>query len=121
MRIDIITVLPQLIEGFLQESIVGRAQKRGLAEIHVHNLRDYAVRRDRRIDDYPFGGFAGMVMQCEPIDRCISALTAERHYDHIIFTTPDGEQFSQPMANELSLCGNIIILCGHYKGIDYRV
>ena len=81
MRIDIITVLPQLIEGFLGESIIGRAQKRGLVEIHLHNLRDYAVRKDRRIDDYPFGGFAGMVMQCEPIDRCISALTAERHYD----------------------------------------
>ena len=121
MRIDIITVLPQLIEGFLGESIIGRAQKRGLVEIHLHNLRDYAVRKDRRIDDYPFGGFAGMVMQCEPIDRCISALTAERHYDQIIFTTPDGEQFSQPMANELSLCENIIILCGHYKGIDYRI
>lgn len=121
MRIDIITVIPQLIEGFLQESILGRAQKKGLVEIHLHNLRDYAVRKDRRIDDYPFGGFAGMVMQCEPIDRCISALTAERHYDQIIFTTPDGEQFNQPMANELSLCENIIILCGHYKGIDYRI
>ena len=121
MRIDIITVIPQLIEGFLQESILGRAQKKGLAEIHLHNLRDYAVRKDRRIDDYPFGGFAGMVMQCEPIDRCISALKAERHYDEVIFTTPDGEQFSQPMANELSLCENIIILCGHYKGIDYRI
>ncbi len=121
MRIDIISVIPQLIEGFLQESILGRAQKKGLVEIHLHNLRDYAVRKDRRIDDYPFGGFAGMVMQCEPIDRCISALTAERHYDQIIFTTPDGEQFDQPMANELSLCENIIILCGHYKGIDYRI
>ena len=121
MLIDIISVIPQLIEGFLQESILGRAQKKGLVEIHLHNLRDYAVRKDRRIDDYPFGGFAGMVMQCEPIDRCISALTAERHYDQIIFTTPDGEQFDQPMANELSLCENIIILCGHYKGIDYRI
>ncbi len=121
MRIDIITVIPQLIEGFLQESILGRAQKKGLVEIHLHNLRDYAVRKDRRIDDYPFGGFAGMVMQCEPIDRCISTLTSERSYDQIIFTSPDGEQFSQPMANELSLCENIIILCGHYKGIDYRI
>lgn len=121
MRIDIISVVPQLIEGFLEESILGRAQKRGLVEIHLHNLRDWAVRRDRRIDDYPFGGFAGMVMQCEPIDRCISQLTAERHYDHVIFTTPDGEQFSQPMANELSMAENIIILCGHYKGIDYRI
>ena len=121
MRIDIITVLPELIEGFLNESILGRAQKKGLVEIHLHNLRDYSSRKDRRIDDYPFGGFAGMVMQCEPIDRCISALKAERHYDEVIFTTPDGEQFSQPMANSLSLCQNIIILCGHYKGIDYRI
>ena len=121
MRIDIITVLPELIQGFMQESIVGRAQKKGLVEIHIHNLRDYTLDKWRRVDDYPFGGFAGMVMQCEPIDRCISALTAERHYDEIIFTTPDGEQFSQPMANTLSLCENIIILCGHYKGIDYRI
>ena len=121
MRIDIITVLPELIQGFMQESIVGRAQKKGLAEIHIHNLRDYTTDKWRRVDDYPFGGFAGMVMQCEPIDRCISALTAERHYDQIIFTSPDGEQFNQPMANSLSLCENIIILCGHYKGIDYRI
>ena len=121
MRIDIITVLPELIQGFMQESIVGRAQKKGLVEIHIHNLRDYTLDKWRRVDDYPFGGFAGMVMQCEPIDRCISALTSERHYDEIIFTTPDGEQFSQPMANSLSLCENIIILCGHYKGIDYRI
>ena len=121
MRIDIITVLPELIEGFMQESIVGRAQRKGLVEIHIHNLRDYTLDKWRRVDDYPFGGFAGMVMQCEPIDRCISALTSERHYDQIIFTTPDGEQFDQPMANSLSLCENIIILCGHYKGIDYRI
>ncbi|MBR6033099.1 MAG: tRNA (guanosine(37)-N1)-methyltransferase TrmD [Bacteroidaceae bacterium] len=121
MRIDIITVLPELIQGFMQESIVGRAQKKGLVEIHIHNLRDYTLDKWRRVDDYPFGGFAGMVMQCEPIDRCISALTVERHYDEIIFTTPDGEQFDQPMANTLSLCENIIILCGHYKGIDYRI
>ena len=121
MRIDIITVLPELIEGFMQESIVGRAQRKGLVEIHIHNLRDYTLDKWRRVDDYPFGGFAVMVMQCEPIDRCISALTSERHYDQIIFTTPDGEQFDQPMANSLSLCENIIILCGHYKGIDYRI
>ncbi|MBO7136954.1 MAG: tRNA (guanosine(37)-N1)-methyltransferase TrmD [Bacteroidaceae bacterium] len=121
MRIDIITVLPELIQGFMQESIVGRAQKKGLVEIYIHNLRDYTLDKWRRVDDYPFGGFAGMVMQCEPIDRCISTLKAERHYDQIIFTTPDGEQFNQPMANSLSLCENIIILCGHYKGIDYRV
>lgn len=121
MRIDIITVLPELLKDFLNESILGRAQKKGLVEIHLHNLRDYSTNKWRRVDDYPFGGFAGMVMQCEPIDRCIAALTAERHYDEIIFTSPDGEQFSQPMANSLSLCQNIIILCGHYKGIDYRI
>lgn len=121
MRIDIITVLPELLEGFLNESILGRAQQKGLVEIHLHNLRDYSTNKWKRVDDYPFGGFAGMVMQCEPIDHCISQLTSERHYDEIIFTTPDGEQFSQPMANQLSLCENIIILCGHYKGIDYRI
>lgn len=121
MRIDIITVLPELLEGFVRESILGRAQKKGLVEIHLHNLRDYAMNKYRRVDDYPFGGFAGMVMQCEPIDRCISALKAERDYDEVIFTTPDGEQFDQPMANTLSLCENLIILCGHYKGIDYRI
>ena len=121
MRIDIITVLPELLESFLNESILGRAQRKGLVEIHLHNLRDYSTNKWRRVDDYPFGGFAGMVMQCEPIDRCISRLTSERHYDEIIFTSPDGEQFSQPMANTLSLCENLIILCGHYKGIDYRI
>lgn len=121
MRIDIITVLPELLQNFTQESIVGRAQRKGLVEIHVHNLRDYSTDKWRRVDDYPFGGFAGMVMQCEPIDRCISKLMAERKYDEIIFTTPDGEQFDQPMANTLSLAENLIILCGHYKGIDYRI
>lgn len=121
MRIDIITVLPELLENFTQESIVGRAQKKGLVEIHIHNLRDYTKDKWRRVDDYPFGGFPGMVMQCEPIDLCISELTSQRHYDEVIFTTPDGEQFDQPMANTLSLCENIIILCGHYKGIDYRI
>ena len=121
MRIDIITVLPEMLEGFVHESILARAEKKGLAEIRLHNLRDYTLDKWRRVDDYPYGGSAGMVMQCEPIDRCISSLTAERHYDQIIFTTPDGEQFSQPMANELSLCENMIILCGHYKGIDYRI
>lgn len=121
MRIDIITVLPELLEGFMQESIVGRAQRKGLVEIHLHNLRDYTTDKHRRVDDYPFGGFAGMVMQCQPIDACISALQAERTYDEIIFTTPDGEQFDQPMVNTLSLKKNIIILCGHYKGIDYRI
>lgn len=121
MRIDIITVLPELLQNFTQESIVGRAQRKGLVEIHVHNLRDYSTDKWRRVDDYPFGGFAGMVMQCEPIDRCISKLMSEREYDEIIFTSPDGEQFDQPMANTLSLAKNLIILCGHYKGIDYRI
>ena len=121
MRIDIITVLPELLENFTQESIVGRAQKKGLVEIHIHNLRDYTKDKWRRVDDYPFGGFPGMVLQCEPIDLCISELTSQRHYDEVIFTSPDGEQFDQPMANTLSLCENIIILCGHYKGIDYRI
>ena len=121
MRIDIITVLPELLQNFTQESIVGRAQRKGLVEIHVHNLRDYSTDKWRRVDDYPFGGFAGMVMQCEPIDRCISKLMSEREYDEIIFTTPDGEQFDQPMANTLSLAKNLIILCGHYKDIDYRI
>lgn len=121
MRIDIITVLPELVEPFMKESIVGRAQKKSLAEVHIHNLRDWSTNRWRRVDDYPFGGSAGMVMQCEPIDRCISELQSQRHYDEIIFTAPDGEQFSQPIANELSLKENIIILCGHYKGIDQRI
>ena len=121
MRIDIITVLPPLIEGFMKESILGRAQKKGLVEIHIHNLRDYTLDKWRRVDDYPFGGSAGMVMQCEPIDRCISALKAERDYDGVIYTSPDGEQFDQHIANDLSLKQNLIILCGHYKGIDHRI
>ena len=110
-----------MLEGFFNHSILARAQKKGLAEIYVHNLRDYSTDKHKRVDDYPYGGSAGMVMQCQPIDDCIAALKAERDYDEIIFTTPDGEQFDQPMANELSLKGNIIILCGHYKGIDFRV
>jgi len=121
VRIDIITVLPELIEPFTKESILGRAQKKGLAEIYVHNLRDYTADKHKRVDDYPFGGAAGMLMQCQPIDACIAALKAERDYDEIIFTAPDGETFNQGMANELSLKKNIIILCGHYKGIDYRI
>ena len=121
MRIDIISVIPTMIEGFLNESILERAQRKGLAEIHLHNLRDYTRDKWRRVDDYPYGGFAGMVMQCEPIDRCISALKAERDYDEVIFTTPDGEPFNQHIANDLSLKGNLIMLCGHYKGIDYRI
>ena len=121
MRIDIITVLPEMIEGFVHESILARAQKKGLAEIHLHNLRDYTLDKWRRVDDYPYGGFAGMVMQIEPIDRCISALKAERDYDDVIYVTPDGEKFDQHIANDMSLQQNLIILCGHYKGIDQRV
>lgn len=121
MRIDIITVLPAMLEGFCNESILARAQKKGLAEIHFHNLRDYSADKWKRVDDYPYGGFAGMVMQCEPIDRCISALKAERDYDEVIFTSPDGEQFNQHVANDLSMKQNLIILCGHYKGIDHRI
>ncbi len=121
MRIDIITVLPELIEGPLSHSIVKRAQDKGLVEIHIHQLRDYSTSKTKRIDDYAFGFGAGMVMQIEPIDRLITKLKSERDYDEIIFTTPDGEQFNQPMANKLSLNKNMIILCGHYKGVDYRV
>ena len=110
-----------MIEGFCNESILARAQKKGLAEIHLHNLRDYSTDKWKRVDDYPYGGFAGMVMQCEPIDRCITALKEERHYDEVIFTSPDGEQFNQHVANDLSMKENLIILCGHYKGIDHRI
>ena len=121
MRIDIITVLPELLNGPLNNSILKRAQDKGLAEIVVHNLRDYTLDKHRRVDDYPFGGEAGMVMQIEPVDRAISYLKEQRHYDEVIFTSPDGDLFDQPMANSLSMLDNIIILCGHYKGIDYRI
>ena len=121
MRIDIITVLPELLDGPLNNSILKRAQDKGLAEIVVHNLRDYTLDKHRRVDDYPFGGEAGMVMQIEPVDRAISSLKEQRHYDEVIFTSPDGEMFDQPIANSLSMLENIIILCGHYKGIDYRI
>ncbi|MDR1720449.1 MAG: tRNA (guanosine(37)-N1)-methyltransferase TrmD [Dysgonamonadaceae bacterium] len=122
MRIDIITVLPEILESPLNNSILKRAQDRHLVEICIHNLRDYSSdKKHRHVDDYPFGGSAGMVMQCEPIDRAITHLKNQRSYDEVIFTTPDGERFSQPLANELSLCENLIILCGHYKGIDHRI
>ena len=110
-----------MIEGFFNCSIMSRAQKKGIAEIHIHNLRDYTLDKYRRVDDYPFGGCAGMVMKIEPIDRCITALKEQRHYDEIIFTSPDGEKFDQPMANTLSMKENLMILCGHFKGIDYRI
>ncbi len=121
MRIDILTVLPEMIESPLSCSILKRAQDKGLAEIVVHNLREYTTNKHRKVDDYPFGGEAGMVMQVEPVDRAIADLKSQREYDEIIFTSPDGEQFDQPMANSLSLCNNLIILCGHYKGVDYRI
>lgn len=121
MRIDIITVLPELLDGPLNNSILKRAQDKGLAEIVVHNLRDFTLDKHRRVDDYPFGGEAGMVMQIEPVDRAISFLKSQRDYDEVIFTSPDGDLFDQPMANSLSMLNNIIILCGHYKGIDYRI
>ena len=120
-HIDIITVLPEIIEGALSHSILKRAQQKGLVEFGLHNLRDYTLNKHKRVDDYPFGGEAGMVLQIEPIDRAISHLKSQRAYDEIIFTTPDGETFTQSIANELSLMQNIIILCGHYKGIDFRV
>lgn len=121
MRIDILTVLPEMFESPLNCSILKRAQQKGLVDFHIHNLRDYTTNKHRKVDDYPFGGEAGMVMQVEPIDRAISALKAEREYDEVIFTSPDGEKFDQPMANRMSLLNNIIILAGHYKGVDYRV
>lgn len=122
MRIDIITVLPEILESPFQHSILKRAQDKGLVEICLHNLRDYSTdTKHRRVDDYAFGGSAGMVLQCEPVDRAISSLKEERAYDEVIYTSPDGERFSQPLANRLSLAGNLIILCGHYKGIDHRI
>lgn len=122
MHIDIITVLPELLDSPLNHSILKRAKEKGLVEINVHDLRDYSLdQRHRRVDDYPYGGAAGMVMQIEPIDRAISALKQKRVYDEVIYTSPDGEMFNQPMANSLSMAQNLIILCGHYKGIDYRI
>lgn len=110
-----------MLESPLGCSIVKRACDKGLAEIHIHNLRDYTTNKHRKVDDYPFGGDAGMVIQIEPVDRCISSLKAERQYDEVIFTAPDGEVFNQRIANTMSMLDNIIILCGHYKGIDYRI
>ncbi len=121
MRIDIITVLPELIESNFGHSIIKRAIEKKLVEIKIHNLRDYSVNKHNRVDDYPFGGEAGMVLQIEPIDKIITKLKEERYYDEIIFTSPDGEKFDQKMANSLSMLNNIIILCGHYKGIDQRI
>ncbi len=113
--------MPEMLESPLNCSILKRAQEKGLAQICVHNLRDYTHDRHRKVDDYPFGGEAGMVMKVQPVDECITQLRAERDYDEVIFVTPDGKTFDQPTANALSLLDNIILLCGHYKGIDYRI
>ncbi|WP_431162034.1 tRNA (guanosine(37)-N1)-methyltransferase TrmD [Flagellimonas beolgyonensis] len=121
MRIDIITVLPELLKSPFEVSILKRAIEKGLVEVHLHNLRDYASGNYKQVDDYQFGGGAGMVMMIEPIDKCISELKAQRDYDDVIYMTPDGNTLNQKMANELSLKKNLIILCGHYKGVDQRV
>ncbi|MGN1215401.1 MAG: tRNA (guanosine(37)-N1)-methyltransferase TrmD [Candidatus Cryptobacteroides sp.] len=121
MRIDILTVVPELLESPLGHSIVGRARKKGLVEINVHNIRKYGLGPRLSVDDYSYGGDAGMVMMVEPVDRMIGELKAEREYDEIIYMSPDGEILDQGIANELSLKENIIILCGHYKGIDHRI
>jgi tRNA (guanine37-N1)-methyltransferase len=121
MRFDIITCLPRLLESPFNDSILKRAQDKDLVTVKVHDLREYAINKHRTTDDYAFGGGAGMVMMIEPIDRCISSLKKERDYDETIYMSPDGERLSQPLANKLSLCKNLIILCGHYKGVDERV
>ncbi|WP_293905447.1 MULTISPECIES: tRNA (guanosine(37)-N1)-methyltransferase TrmD [unclassified Sphingobacterium] len=121
MRFDIITVLPDLLESPFAHSILQRAKDKGLAEIHVHNLRNYSTNKHKSVDDYPYGGGSGMVLQIEPFAKCIEQLQAERTYDEIIYMTPDGETFNQDIANGLSTKGNMMILCGHYKGIDQRI
>ena len=121
MRIDIITVLPELLKSPFEASILKRAIEKGLVEVHMHNLRDYTDLSYNQVDDYQFGGGAGMVLMIEPIDKCISYLKSERNYDEVIYMTPDGETLNQKIANSISLKGNIIILCGHYKGVDHRV
>lgn len=121
MRIDILTVLPKLFEGPFSESILKRAQSNNIVDIKIHDIRDYSTNKHKKVDDYAFSGDAGMVLQIEPIFRCISNLQKERTYNEIIYMTPDGERYSQKTANELSLKGNLIIICGHYKGIDQRI
>lgn len=121
MRIDIITVLPELLKSPFEASILKRAIEKGLVEVHFHNLRDYTDKSYNQVDDYQFGGGAGMVLMIEPIDKCITALKEARNYDDIIYMTPDGETLNQQMANRISLQENLIILCGHYKGVDQRV
>ncbi len=121
MRIDIISAVPELLHGPLNHSIPLKAQQKGLAEIVVHNLHEYGIGKYRQIDDYPFGGGAGMVLMCEPLANIIEKLKAERTYQYIIYTTPDGKPFNQPLANQLSIGGDLMIICGHYKGIDQRI
>lgn len=121
MRIDILTVLPDLLTSWFGESILDRARSKGLVEVHLHDLRQWSTNKHRRVDDYPFGGGAGMVMQIEPIHKAIEQLKAERSYDEVIYMSPDGQLLDQPLANQLSSARNIIILCGHYKGVDERV
>ena len=121
MRIDILTVVPELLDSPLRHSIVGRARKKGLVEIYIHNLRQYGLGPRQNVDDYSYGGDAGMVMMVEPVDKMIAQLKSERNYDEVIYMSPDGEILDQGIANELSLKENIIILCGHYKGIDHRI
>ena len=121
IRFDIITCLPQLLQSPFSDSIILRAKEKGLCEIHVHDLRDYAEGKHRQVDDYAFGGGAGMVLMIEPLANCIRHLKSEREYDEIIYTSPDGPSFSQAVANELSMMGNLIIICGHYKGVDERI
>lgn len=121
MRIDILTIFPQMFEGPFNHSIIQRGINKGLVEVHLHNIRDYSTNKHRNVDDYPFGGSSGMVMMVQPIADCIESLKAERVYDEIIFMTPDGERLNQHISNQLSLKGNIIMLCGHYKGIDERI
>jgi tRNA (guanine37-N1)-methyltransferase len=121
MRIDIISAVPELLHGPLNHSIPKKAQDKGLAEIVVHNLHEYGIGKYRQIDDYPFGGGAGMVLMCEPLSNIIEKLKSEREYQYVIYTTPDGNPFNQPLANQLSIGGNLMIICGHYKGIDQRI
>jgi tRNA (guanine37-N1)-methyltransferase len=121
MRIDILTILPKILSGPFDDSILQRAQEKNLVDIHVHDLRDYSSDKHKKVDDYAFGGGAGMVMTIQPVDDAISYLKSKRHYDEIIYTTPDGKKFNQKMANRMSTLENIIIICGHYKGIDQRI
>ena len=121
MRIDILTIFPEMFDGPFSHSIIKRAKEKELVEINLHNIRDYATDKHRRVDDYPFGGGAGMVMMIEPVLNCIEKLKKDRGYDEIIFMTPDGQKFDQPTANQFSILKNIILLCGHYKGIDERL